>query len=338
MAKVPLFRSAAIEHQIAQNARADVLQIDPRATNWGGLLCLSGLITVLAFLVLGRLNEYATGPAVVRLEGRTSLTAHASAYVSKVYVMPGARVREGEVLVQFYASEEAAELEAARREFDGQLRKLLQQPHEASAREALVSLRARRELAERRLETRTLRAPFDGVVGDVRVRPGELVEAGGSVVELVDTGSRPVLTALLPGRYRPYLAPGMSLRLSLDGARRRAQELTITRVGDQIVGPSEAARYLGRDLGDSIEVSGPVVLVQAALPSASFRSDDDQVLPLAHGMQGKAESAVRDEPLAYVLVPALRQWVSRVRPRALLSSLRGLLGIRDPAERLMEQE
>jgi hypothetical protein len=31
-------------------------------------------------------------------------------------------------------------------------------------------------------------------------------------------------------------------------------------------------------------------------------------------MQGKAESALRSEPLAYVLVPALKQWVERVKP------------------------
>jgi membrane fusion protein (multidrug efflux system) len=155
----------------------------------------------------------------------------------------------------------------------------------------------------------------------VRVRAGQQVEAGTSLLELSDVGSGAAVTALLPGRYRPYLQPGAKLRFQLDGFTRRVQELTITRVGDQIVGPSEALRYLGRDLADSLRVEGPVVLVQALLPRATFDADDDAKLSYAHGMQGKAESAVRSEPLAYVLVPALKQWVERVKPHVALGSL-----------------
>ena len=315
MAEQPkLFRSEAIQHQVAQNARAEVLHVDPRATAWGFRLCLAGLLVILAFLVFGRMNEYASGPAVVRLEGRSTLTSHEAAFVSKVYVMPGAKVREGDLLVQFYSSSEAAELRGASREFDDQLRKLLQHPQDAQAREALVSLRTRRDLAQQRLDERTLRAPFAGVVGDVRVRAGQAVDAGATVLELVAAGSSASLTALLPGRYRPFLAPGKHLRFQLDGFHKRAHELVITQVGDQIVGPSEAARYLGRDLADSLHVDGPVVLVQAQLPAATFEADDDVTLPFAHGMQGRAESAVRNEPLAYVFVPALKQWVEQVQP------------------------
>jgi membrane fusion protein (multidrug efflux system) len=330
-----LFRVEAVEHQVAQNARADVLHVDPAATAWGFRLCLAALVTVLAFLILGRLNEYASGPAVVRLEGRSTLSAHSAAFVSKVHVIPGAKVHEGDVLVQFYSSSEAAELAAAGREFDDQLRKLLQQPQDATAREALVSLRTRRDLAQQRLDERTLRAPFDGVIGDVRVRAGQAVEAGTSVLELVDAGSSASLTALLPGRYRPFLTPGKKLRFQLDGFNKRAQELIITNVGDQIVGPSEAARYLGRDLADSLRIEGPVVLVQAQLPSATFESDDDgKRLSFAHGMQGRAESAVRNEPIAYAFVPALKQWVEQVRPGALLERL----GLKSRAEPLSLQE
>jgi multidrug resistance efflux pump len=52
------------------------------------------------------------------------------------------------------------------------------------AREALVSLRTRRELARSRVEQRTLRAPHAGVIRDVRVRAGQLLEPGVSVMEL----------------------------------------------------------------------------------------------------------------------------------------------------------
>ena len=329
-----LFRAEAIQHQVSQNARADVLHVDPAATAWGFSLCMAGMVVILAFLVLGRMNEYATGPAVVRLEGRSTLTAREASFVSKVHVMPGTKVREGDVLVQFYSSTESAELRAVSREFDDQLRKLLQTPQDRDAREALVSLRTRRDVAQQRLDERSLRAPFSGVVGDVRVRAGQTVDAGASVLELVAAGSSASLTALLPGRYRPYLTPGKRLRFQLDGFHKRAHELVITQVGDQIVGPAEAARYLGRDLSDSLRVDGPVVLVQAQLPAATFEADDDLTLSFAHGMQGKAETAVRNEPLAYVFVPALKQWVEQVRP----GRWREWLGLSRPALSLSTRE
>jgi membrane fusion protein (multidrug efflux system) len=322
VAKPPVFRAEAVQHQLTQNARADVLMVDPATTSWGFRLILAGMVVIVAFLILGRLTEYATGPAVVRLDGRTSLTAPQTALVAKVGVLPGATVKEGDVLVQFYSSEEAAELTAATREFDDQLRKLLQMPQDATAREALVSLRTRRDLAQQRLNQRTLRAPFAGTVGDVRVRAGQLVEAGMSVVELVDSNSTATLTALLPGRYRPFLDQGDTLRFEIDGFRKRAQELTIISVGDQIVGPAEAARYLGRDLADSLVVQGPVVVVQAQLPKATFEHDG-RSFAFAHGMQGKAETAVRNEPIAYAFVPTLKQWVEKVNPVGLFSSLFG---------------
>jgi hypothetical protein len=86
----------------------------------------------------------------------------------------------------------------------------------------------------------------------------------------------------------------------------------VSRVGDQILGPSEAARYLGRDLGDAFAIGGPVVVVQAALPSTSFEADG-QRYDFTSGMFGKAEAVVRDEPVAYAFVPGLRPWVDRVR-------------------------
>jgi biotin carboxyl carrier protein len=315
-----LFRREAIEHQARGNARSDILQVDPAATSWGYRLLAAALFCSLAFIAIGRLTEYATGPAIVRLDGRMMLTASHSALVTRIAVKPGDAVKEGDLLVQFYSSEEAAELQGVTREFDDQLRKLLQYPDDAAARESLVSLRTRKEVAEKRLSQRSLRAPQAGVVGDVRVRQGQLVEAGTSVVELVDRASTARVTVFLPGRYRPYLARGKKLRFELDGFRRRSQELAITAVGDQIIGPTEAQRFLGRDVADALNIQGPVVLVEAELPSTTFEADDGRRFAYAHGMLGKAESPVRDEPIIYAFVPTLREWADRINPKALFGA------------------
>jgi membrane fusion protein (multidrug efflux system) len=305
-----LFRRAALERQAAA-APAALLRVSPRATAWlHGLVC-AGLLAALLFVSLGRVSEYASGPAVVRIDGRTILSASQAAVVSRVEVAPGERVAEGALLVQFYAAPELAELEAAAREFDDQLLKLMQRPQDAAAREALVALRTRRELARARLEQRSLRAPHAGVVGDVRARPGQPVEPGVSLLELRAERAQGEVVALLPGRYRPLLRAGAKLRFELDGFQRRAHELSIAGVGDQIVGPEEAARYLGRDMADAVAISGSLVLVRAALPSAWFEADGEH-FQFAPGMLGKAESVVRSEPIAYAFLPGLKQWAQHV--------------------------
>ncbi len=307
----PLFRDEAIAHQRARGLQAEMLAIDDRATAWGFRLLCGGLLATVAFLTLGRIDEYASGPALVQLEGSTTLAATTAGLVTKVEVKPGDRVQAGDVLVRFHASDELAELQASSREFDNQLAKLLLRPGDTATREALVSLRTRRELALQRAEQRTLRAPHGGIVGDVRVRDSELVEAGMRVLDLQHSASSATLIALLPGRYRPLLKAGDRLRFEIDGFHQRAHELVLTRVGDQIVGPAEAARFVGRDLADAFAIDGPVVLVQAKLPKNSFEIDG-QRYAFASGMFGKAEARVRDEPIAYAFVPGLRPWVERM--------------------------
>jgi membrane fusion protein (multidrug efflux system) len=310
-----LFRDEAIEHQRARGLHAEMLQLDPGATRLGFKLICAAVLVLIVFLVLGRLNEYASGPAFIQLEGRTALSASVIGLVTKVEVKPGDRVEEGDVLVRFHASDEDAELRATSEEIENQLAKLLLRPSDPATREALVSLRTRGKLAQQRAEQRTLRAPHGGFVGDVRVRESQLVEPGMRVLDLQDSSASATLVALLPGRYRPLLHAGDRLRFEVDGFQQRAHEFEVSRVGDQILGPGEAARYLGRDLGDAFSIGGPVVVVQAALPSTSFEADG-QRYEFTSGMFGKAEAVVRDEPVAYAFVPGLRPWVERVETLA----------------------
>jgi membrane fusion protein (multidrug efflux system) len=306
-----LFRPEALAHQRARGPEAELVVLDAAATNWGFRLLCAGMLAFLVFVTLGRVNEYATGPAFVQLDGRAPLTADSAGLVSTVSVKPGDRVEAGAELVRFHAAEEIAELQAATREFDNQVAKLLLKPDDPMAREALIQLRTKRDLAQQRCERRVLRAPQSGVIGDVRVRPGQVVEPGMRVVDLQAEATAATVTALMPGRYLPLLRAGDTLRFEVDGFRHLPQELAISRVGEQIVGPAEAARFVGRDLADAIAIQGPVVLVEAALPSTHF-AIDGQPYEYASGMFGKAEAIVRNEPIAYAFVPSLKQWVEQV--------------------------
>ena len=119
-----------------------------------------------------------------------------------------------------------------------------------------------------------------------------------------DTQSTGTLTALLPGQFLPLLRDGQTLRLTLDGFEKDVQALRIERVGDQIIGPTEAARYLGRELGDAFPLAGPVVLVHARLPATQFKSRH-VAYSYYHGMHGRAEVAVRTRSIIRTLMPEL---------------------------------
>lgn len=306
-----LFRPEAIEFHRQGGARGDVVQLMPRSLFWSHWMLVALAVAVLYFAFVGQIDEHAAGPALVRVEALHELTAPRGAVAARVEVTPGQRVKQGDVLVRMHSAAETAELETALRELDDQLAKLLRDPGDRAARESIVSLRAQRDLAQKNLERQVLTAPFAATVGDVRVKAGQLVEPGVALLTLLGEESGSRLTALLPGRYRPLLARGMTLRFRADGFPREIHELVIDRVADQSVGPSEALRFLGRDSADVVSLSGSVVLVEARLPGADFQSEGE-TYRFHHGMQGWAETAIRRDSIAYTFIPGLRQLVDNV--------------------------
>jgi membrane fusion protein (multidrug efflux system) len=301
-----LFRAPALQHAASGGRlEGDVLRLSPSWTRWAYWVLVTAFTTGLAYCVFGTMYEYATGPAVVWVTGRTELTSPVSSTVSSIEVRPGQGVEAGAVLVRFHAAREEAELDRIRREFDLELVKTLRDPSDQEARRKLTSLRAQIELAAARLEELSLRAPRAGVVGDVRIRPGQLIEAGYIVVSLIDEDPRCSIVAMLPAQYRPQLRPGMTLRFEVTGYRYAYQELVIESVAAQIIGPAEVKRYLGQEIADTVAVEGPVVLVEARLSSPTFHVDD-RSFEFFHGMNGVAEARVRKERILVAMVPSLR--------------------------------
>jgi membrane fusion protein (multidrug efflux system) len=301
-----LFRKEALDALEAANARSgEVLHISPSWTRSAYWVLLAALAGSLSFGAFGTVGEYASGPAVVRVEGRLDLTATANGTVERVAVQPGQRVAAGQLLVRFNGAQETAELERLDTEFEGQLAKLLRDPNDQAARQALTSLRAQRALAASRVEQRSLRAPRAGVVSDLRIRPGELLNAGELALSLMGDDTRFYVVAFLPGQYRPLLRRGMALRLRLNGFPRASQLVTVDSVGDEVVGPTEAKRFLGHEAADVLPITGPIVLVKAQLPGATFRSED-KTFNFYEGLPGSAEARVRSERVLVALVPGLR--------------------------------
>jgi multidrug efflux pump subunit AcrA (membrane-fusion protein) len=300
-----IFRREALEHYAGVQEHSAVLRLSPSWTRWIFWLLLAAAGFYGAFGVLGWVSEYASGPAVVRAEARLEVTALSPGRVTAVEVRPGQRVKEGEVLVRFFAGQEQASLERFHQEFELQLLRRMRDLTDEGARQALSTLRAEKELAEFQLEQRVVRAPQAGVVSDVRIRRGQHLTEGETVISLVREDSPLEIIAMLPGGARPLLSKGGKLRMELHGFPYQYQELTIAEVGDELVGPGEVRRYLGPELAESVTVNGAVVLVRAHSPSRFFEVDGRR-LAYFDGMLGTAHARVRSERIVTAIIPGLK--------------------------------
>lgn len=297
-----LFRQEALDAHLGSRGEGEVLRLAPRWAGWTFGLLLTAFSFALAYSIVGTVDEYASGIGIVRVQGRRELTARLTGTVSAVEAQPGQRVRSGQVLARFHGDE--AELERLGREYDLQLVKVLDDPTDQAARARLTEIRSAREQARSQVDERLIKAPVDGVVSDVRVQPGKLVEAGMTVLSLVPDDARFEIIAVLPGSYRPRLEPGMPLRLQMLGYAHSYSEVQIDTIGDQVVGPAEIRRFLPTELADTLPIQGPVVLVTASLDSPTFQAEGKSY-EYFDGMQGVAEARIQSKSILVTLLPGL---------------------------------
>lgn len=301
-----IFRDEAFDAYNSRGRSGDVVRVLPPWVRWSYWLLLVLMALGTTYMIVGRIDEYSSGPAMVRMSGRDDVTAHVSGKVVSVAVVPGQRVARGEVLARLYNVEETAEYQRLTREWHARLRARMLEPGDTAARQAAAALRTDVRRAEARLEDRTIRAPNDGAVVDVRIHPGQHLNPGDLVASIVGDDTELSVIALLPGADRPKLKPGMELRLELVGYRYAYQNLVIDKVSDEIIGPAEARRYLGKRLGDGVFVSGPVVIVEAKLPTDEFTAHGT-LYSYHDGLQGVAEIRTRSRRIVVALIPPLEE-------------------------------
>ena len=300
-----LFREEALQHYARSSEQGDLLRVSPSWAHRMYWVLLSLVITALAFSLIGRTSEYASGRAMVRFADRVDLTALTSGTCTALEVKPGDRVVAGQLLARLYEGPEAAQLERIERDFELLLVELLSNPADEGVRRSLAQLRSQRNWARSRLEEQNRRAPVDGIVGDVRVRPGQFVEAGDVLMTLNGEATDAAVIALLPGRFGPELRAGMELRLELDGYPYAQHHLLVASVSNEVLGPAAARRVLGREAAEGLPLAEPVVVVTARLESPTFRARGASHA-YRDGMQGTAEVKVRSERILVALLPALR--------------------------------
>ena len=93
-----IFRQEAIEHHAGRGLEGDILRFDERWLRWTYRIVLAGLVAAVLYVVLFDVNEYASGIAFVRVEGRRTVATPFAGTIESVFVQPGQHVQKGQLL------------------------------------------------------------------------------------------------------------------------------------------------------------------------------------------------------------------------------------------------
>lgn len=299
-ARSPFRVEALVERRTAAAAPGRLVRTPRTWMRWAYPTLLGVVIAALVATALVDVPTYSTGFAIITAEGE-HVTSPAPGTVAEVLVAPGARVAAGQPVLRLRAPTEDSELGAADTAYGNALGAFLTTPGDDGARNALVAITNRRELARKAVDDHVLRATATGVIGDIRVRAGQLVAPGAPLMKISPSGDL-VVIGVFPGSDRPRLETGMTVQIDLPGFHKKREEAMIDAIGSQVIGPDEARRSLGDPIGDALPITGPVVIVHAHLSAHTFEASG-RAYEFHDGMLGKAEVRVDEQSLLRALLP-----------------------------------
>jgi len=192
----------------------------------------------------------------------TDVTAEAGGVIREILFQPGQRVKAGTVLVRLNTANEEATLQAleasaklAAQQRDrwrelGKQKLVSQAEVEERATQAATSL-AQAEAQRAVIAQKTVRAPFDGVLGIRKINLGQYVAPGDPLVNL--QALDPILLDFtLPQQRLAQVAEGSVVRASLDGIPGKTFDGTIVAIEPQVDPQTRnfkvQARFVNEDL------------------------------------------------------------------------------------------
>jgi putative peptide zinc metalloprotease protein len=159
----------------------------------GGLSFLLALVLVLGFLPL---PSSTSAEGVIWAPERSQVRATVDGFVSQVVALPGQHVKKGDALIVCDDPELRARLQRAQAELSETEARLdaarvSSLVENSILQEQLAHVRAAQDLARRRLDELTLRAPVDGVfvIQSPQDLPGRFVSRGELVADVLDAAA-----------------------------------------------------------------------------------------------------------------------------------------------------
>ena len=175
---------------------------------------------------------------------RVSVSTEVAGTIDTIAFTSGERVRRGEVLVELDKSVDRAELEGleteaelARIEFqraeDLLPRRAISQSEFDEARARLDSAVAAVQTQQARIRQKTIRAPFDGVLGLRRISVGQFLSPGSDIVSLQRLD--PIYVDFsLPERFLPDIDTGQAIRIRTSAYGEEAFDGEITAIDSAV--------------------------------------------------------------------------------------------------------
>ncbi|HWU91202.1 MAG TPA: HlyD family efflux transporter periplasmic adaptor subunit [Kofleriaceae bacterium] len=299
-----LFRREALEHFLRRGHRGDVVRVHPGWVHAAYWIVVVFVLGGVGYAAVAQVHKWSQGAAVVRVTGRTDVTTYEGGTITALAVAPDQSVMAGQELARLHDAEQAAILRAQNTEFERKLVAYLQTPGDPVVKQALAALVAARDSARARSEARVIRAPHDGVVKSVHVAPGQRVEAGRTILSLVEPGAEEGMSvyAFLPQSDTSQIDVGQRMRFAIPGYRGASLELAVAAVSEPMGAGDARDRYLGDRFRDGVALAGQVVVVEARLADPSFTAGG-RAYQLHDGMIGVAEVQLESRSVLEALVP-----------------------------------
>ena len=303
-----LYRGEALEAHRSRGHEGVAIELSPGWVRRTYPILVIGLLVALVFAIFIHVPTYSTGRGVVVIPGQR-VPVPAAGSVEAVLVEPSTFVKKGMPMVKMGSQLEQTEYDQATKDYENAYYAYLEDSSDVSTRLNVSRLTTARDSARARLEMRTIRAPRDGVIRDIRIHAGSTLNAGDTVATIIDRDAEPVVYAFLPGNDRPRLRPGQPLQVDLTGYTKVRELATVTAVNAEVVGGREAGNYIGAELADSLHLDqGNFTLIKARLPTRTFKSQHE-TLYYHHGMPLGAEVKVQNKPFLVTLLPALEKYL-----------------------------
>jgi RND family efflux transporter MFP subunit len=238
-------------------------------------------------------SQSVSGIATLEALQEVALAAQAGGRIERLLVRQGDRVRRGQLLLVLDQAQARADVVRLRSEMETNL--LNYRRFEVLVRQGAATpfqrddfrqryVAAREELAARSadLAFRDLRAPIDGTVADLKVKQGDLIQAGAPFTSII-RNDRLLARMEVPAVYAAGVRPGLPLQLL----------------------PPSSARPLGQAPLLTVD-PGVDPVSQTLLVKAEFPNPNEE---LRDGLRTRARLVLQDRPYPAVPFAAVsRQW------------------------------
>lgn len=231
-------------------------------------------------------TQSVTGIATLEALEEVELAAQAGGRIERLLVRQGARVRRGQLLLVLDQVQARADVVRLRTEMETNL--LNYRRFEVLVRQGAATpfqrddyrqryVAAREELAARRadLAFRDLRAPIDGTVADLKVKQGDLIQAGAPFTSII-RNDRLLARMEVPAVYAADIRPGLPLQLLQPAGARQVGQAPVLSV-DPGVDPASQTLLVKAEfpnpngtLRDGLRTRARLVLQQRAYPAVPF--------------------------------------------------------------------